>query len=62
MLCFSQTGARGLARKVLDAGGQFLACGICFKLRESSGSGICPLTTLKDQYELVRDSDRVVTF
>jgi sulfur relay (sulfurtransferase) complex TusBCD TusD component (DsrE family) len=50
-----------LARKVLDAGGQFLACGACLKLRGSGGSEICPLSTLKDHYEIVRDSDRVVT-
>ncbi len=49
------------ARKVLDAGGEFLACGACLKLRQSEGSEICPLSTLKDQYELVRDSDRVIT-
>lgn len=49
------------ARKVLDAGGKFLACGACLKLRESEGSEICPLSTLKDQYELVRDSDKVIT-
>ncbi|MDD5557356.1 MAG: DsrE family protein [bacterium] len=52
---------KGQARKVLDAGGRFLACGACLKLRESEGSEICPLSTLKDQYELVRDSDRIVT-
>lgn len=49
------------ARKFLEAGGQFLACGACLKLRDSDGSEICPLSTLKDQYELVRESDRVVT-
>jgi sulfur relay (sulfurtransferase) complex TusBCD TusD component (DsrE family) len=52
---------KGHAQKVLDAGGQFLACGACLKLRHSTGSEICPLSTLKDQYELVRDSDRVIT-
>lgn len=50
------------ARAVLDAGGQFLACGTCLKLRHSAGSEICPLSTLKDLYEIVRDSDRLVTF
>jgi sulfur relay (sulfurtransferase) complex TusBCD TusD component (DsrE family) len=49
------------AQKVQDAGGQFLACGACLKLRNSKGSEICPLSTLKDQYEIVRDSDRIVT-
>ena len=38
-----------------------LACGACLRLRQSEGSEICPLSTLKDQYEIVRDSDRLVT-
>ncbi len=48
------------ARQVQDAGGEFLACGTCLKLRESEGSDICPLSTLKDHYEVVRDSDKVI--
>ncbi len=53
---------RGQAEAVLKAGGQFLACGTCLKLRASAGSELCPLSTLKDQYEIVRDSDRVLAF
>jgi uncharacterized protein involved in oxidation of intracellular sulfur len=53
---------REQAQAVLAAGGEFLACGTCLKLRESEGSEICPLSTLKDLYEVVRDSDRLVTF
>ena len=49
------------AQQVLDAGGEFLACGTCLKLRNSEGSEICPLSTLKDHYEVVRDSDKVIT-
>jgi uncharacterized protein involved in oxidation of intracellular sulfur len=49
------------AQMVLDAGGQFLACGTCLRLRNSKGSEVCPLATLKDHYEIVRDSDRLVT-
>lgn len=49
------------AAKVLDAGGEFFACGTCLKLRESEGSEVCPLSTLKDHYEIVRDSDRLIT-
>jgi uncharacterized protein involved in oxidation of intracellular sulfur len=51
---------KGQAQKVLEAGGQFLACGACLKLRDSEGSEVCPLSTLRDQYEIVRDSDRVI--
>ncbi len=53
---------REQANALLAAGGQFLACGTCLKLRESQGSEICPLSTLKDLYEIVRDSDRLLTF
>ncbi len=51
----------GQAHKVLDAGGEFLACGTCLKLRDSQGSELCPISTLKDHYAIVRDSDRLVT-
>ncbi len=51
----------GICRKILDAGGKFLACGACLKIRNSQGNEICPLSTLKDQYEIVRDSDKLVT-
>jgi len=49
------------AQKVLDAGGQFFACGTCLELRSSEGSTICPLSTLKDHYEIVKNSDRLVS-
>lgn len=52
---------KGQAQKVLDAGGQFFACGTCLRLRNAAGSEVCPLSTLKDHYEIVRDSDRLVT-
>jgi sulfur relay (sulfurtransferase) complex TusBCD TusD component (DsrE family) len=49
------------AQEILEAGGLFFACGTCLKLRDSNGSEICPLSTLKDHYEIVRDSDKVIT-
>ena len=52
---------QGQAQRVIDGGGEFLACGTCLKLRDSAGSAICPLSTLKDHYEIVRDSDRLIT-
>lgn len=49
-------------REFLKQGGEILACGTCLKLRHTEGSELCPVSTMKDLYELVRDSDRVVTF
>jgi uncharacterized protein involved in oxidation of intracellular sulfur len=46
----------------VDNGGQILACGSCLKLRHSEGSELCPLSTMKDLYEMVKESDKVVTF
>jgi sulfur relay (sulfurtransferase) complex TusBCD TusD component (DsrE family) len=50
------------AALVLQAGGKFFACGTCLKLRNSGGSEICPLSTLKDEYDIIRAADKVVTF
>ncbi len=50
-----------LAREVLDTGGKFLACRTCLQLRGTEGSEICPLSTMKDQYEIIRDADKVIT-
>lgn len=49
-------------REFLKQGGEILACGTCLELRHTEDSELCPVSTMKDLYELVRDSDRVVTF
>ena len=54
--------ALGQAESFLKAGGQILACGTCLKIRNSSGTELCPLSTMKDLHALIRESDRVVTF
>ena len=38
-----------------------VTCGTCLKLRNSQGTELCPLSTMKDLYALVRDSDKVIT-
>ena len=53
---------RGQAEALLSNRGGIMACGTCLKLRESGGSDLCPLSTMKDLYELIRDADRVVSF
>lgn len=46
----------------VNSGGAILACGTCLEIRHSEGSELCPLSTMKDLYELIRDSDRVISF
>ncbi len=45
----------------VDAGGEILACGTCLQIRHSQGSELCPLSTMNDLYEIIRDSDKIVT-
>ena len=50
------------AKFFIETGGHIYACGTCLKIRQKEGSDICPLSTMKDLYELVKESDKVITF
>jgi uncharacterized protein involved in oxidation of intracellular sulfur len=50
------------AEKLLQGGGKILACGTCIKSRNQEGSEMCPISTMKDMYEIIKESDKVVTF
>jgi|SRR5579864_3858932 len=52
----------GQADAFLKGGGKIDACGTCMKSREQAESEMCPLSTLKDLYVIVRESEKVVTF
>lgn len=45
----------------VDNGGEILACGTCLKIRNSEGSELCPLSTMKDLYDIIKDSDKVIS-
>jgi uncharacterized protein involved in oxidation of intracellular sulfur len=50
------------ANKFLQTGGKVYACGACIKYREQKGSEICPISTMKDMYDIVKESEKVLTF
>ena len=50
------------AEKLIKSGGKIYACGACIKSREQKESEICPISTMKDMYDIVKESDKVVTF
>jgi uncharacterized protein involved in oxidation of intracellular sulfur len=50
------------AQTFLKGGGKIDACGTCIKSREQKESEMCPISGLKDLYEIVKESERVVTF
>ena len=50
------------AKSFLNNKGQIFACGTCLKSRESEGSKMCPISTMKDLHEIVKESDKVLSF
>lgn len=51
-----------LAQDFINNGGKIMACGTCLKLRQKNGSELCPLSTMRDLYQLIKDSDKILTF
>ena len=51
-----------LAQKLLDAGGKILACGTCLKQRQQGSSDLCPISTMKDLHQMIKESDKIITF
>jgi len=41
---------------------KILACGTCLKSRNKVATNTCPMSSLKDLYELVQKSDKILTF
>jgi len=50
------------AKLFLSNNGKIFACGTCLKSRESEGSQMCPISTMKDLHEIVKESDKVLSF
>ncbi|MFH0772515.1 MAG: DsrE family protein [Candidatus Omnitrophota bacterium] len=45
----------------VNAGGEIFACGTCLKIRNSEGTEMCPLSTMNDLYNIINESDKVIT-
>jgi len=50
------------ADKFIKSGGKIYACGTCIKSREQESSEMCLISTMKGMYEIVKESDKVLTF
>ena len=46
----------------LEAKGEIYACGACMKSRKMESNDSCPLSTMKELYDIIIDSDRILTF
>ena len=43
-------------------GGEIYACGTCLKSRQMDSRDTCPLSSMKDLYQIVKESDKVLSF
>jgi uncharacterized protein involved in oxidation of intracellular sulfur len=50
------------AEKFIQSNGAIYACGSCIKSHEQESSDMCPISTMKDMYDIVNKSNKVVTF
>ena len=46
----------------VSSGGQIYACGTCMKSRQMEGKDTCPISTMKDLYQIVKEFDKVLIF
>ncbi|OGK12941.1 hypothetical protein A3A93_01625 [Candidatus Roizmanbacteria bacterium RIFCSPLOWO2_01_FULL_38_12] len=49
-------------QKFLEPGGKIVACGTCMAIRKQESSQECLAGGIEDLYNLIADSDKVITF
>jgi len=49
-------------QEFISNNGELLACGTCMKARQKEESDFCPIATMKDLLEIVKWSDKLLTF
>ena len=48
--------------RFVSKGGEIYACGTCLKSRQMDSRDTCPISSMKDLYQIVKESDKVLTF
>jgi sulfur relay (sulfurtransferase) complex TusBCD TusD component (DsrE family) len=43
-------------------GGQIMSCGTCLDLRNQQESALCPISSMSDLYDLIKQSKKTLTF
>jgi len=46
----------------LDSDGKIFACGTCMNSRNLKESKACPVSSLSDLYNIIKKSERILTF
>tara|TARA_Y100000385_G_scaffold102968_1_gene106454 strand:+ start:556 stop:876 length:321 start_codon:yes stop_codon:yes gene_type:complete len=46
----------------ITSNGILYACGTCIKIRNKESTELCPLSTMADLYQIIYDSDKIISF
>ena len=46
----------------VSKGGEIYACGTCLNSRQMDSRDTCPVSSMKDLYQIVKESDKVLSF
>jgi len=49
-------------KRFVENGEKIFACGTCLNIRKKEGSEMCPLSTMQDMYDIIKWSNKVMTF
>jgi uncharacterized protein involved in oxidation of intracellular sulfur len=53
---------KGLMDDFTNSGGKIFACGTCLQLRNQQGTNQCPVSSLSDLCDIIRTSEKILTF
>tara|TARA_Y100000992_G_C20941552_1_gene339288 strand:- start:177 stop:497 length:321 start_codon:yes stop_codon:yes gene_type:complete len=48
--------------KFLDANGTLLACRSCIEIRRKDSTELCPMSSMGDLYDIIKESDKIISF
>jgi sulfur relay (sulfurtransferase) complex TusBCD TusD component (DsrE family) len=49
-------------KRFIENGGKIFACGTCLTIRKMEGTELCPLSSMQDMYDIIKWSNKVITF
>ena len=51
-----------LLEKFISLKGQIYACGTCIKVRNKNATELCPMSSMSDLYDIISESDKIISF
>ena len=51
-----------LLEKFINNNGIIYACGTCLKIRSQKSTELCPMSSMNDLYDIINESDKIISF